>query len=542
MSIARTLGLAASFAFTLAACGGGETNVTSGTRDGILHIGNGSEPQDLDPHTTTGVPEHRAQMALFEGLVKLEGDTLDPIPGAAESWSVSDDRRRYTFNLRRDGLWSNGDPVTAHDFVYSWRRLLSPALGAEYAYQLYYLVNAERYHKSEIDDFSQVGVRAVDDYTLVVDLNYPTPFFLSLLDHNSLYPVHQPTIERFGRIDEAGTRWTRPGNLVGNGPFTLSAWELNRVIIVEKNPLYWDAESVQLNEIHLYPIENYTTEERMFRSGGLHATTELPIDKISVYRQEDPDLLRINPYLGTYFYLVNTDNPPFDDPRVRRALGMTINRDAIVNQVTKGGQLPAYALTPPGVAGYTPRAAVPYDIDEARRLLAEAGYPNGEGFPEVELLYNTNESHQKIAVAIQQMWQQALNIRVSLVNQEWKVFIESQNNQNYDLSRLGWIGDYPDPNTFLDMFVTDGGNNDTGWSNAEYDRLIAAAAREADPEQRLEFFQQAEEILVNEMPVIPIYTYTRLFLISPDLTGWPDNILDRHRYENMALRPATGQD
>jgi oligopeptide transport system substrate-binding protein len=280
----------------------------------------------------------------------------------------------------------------------------------------------------------------------------------------------------------------------------------------------------------------------MFRSGGLHATTELPIEKISVYREENPELLRINPYLGTYFYLVNTDRPPFDDPRVRRALGMAIDREAIVNQVTKGGQLPAYAVTPPGVAGYTPRAAVPYDIDEARRLLAAAGYPNGSCFPAFELLYNTNESHQKIAVAIQQMWQQALNVQVSLANQEWKVYIESQNNQNYDISRMGWIGDYPDPNTFLDMFVTDGGNNDTGWSSPEYDRLIAAAGREANPEQRLELLQQAEEILIAEMPVIPIYTYTRIFLISPDLVGWPNNILDRHRYENLALRPATGQD
>lgn len=529
-------------ALILAACGGGETNTESGTRDGILHLGNGAEPQDLDPHTTTGMPEHRVMLALFEGLVKLDPDTLEPIPGVASAWEVSDDGLTYTFSLRPDGLWSNGEPLTADDFVWSWRRLLSPALGAEYAYQLYFVLNAERYHKGEIDDFGQVGVRALDDFTLEVRLANPTPFFLSLLDHHSLYAVHPPTIQQYGRIDEAGTRWTRPANHVSNGPFVLKTWELNRVIEVEKNPHYWDADNVALNGIRFYPIEEYTTEERMFRSGGLHKTEELPIEKIAVYQEDNPELLRINPYLGSYWYLINTDRPPFDDARVRRALGMAIDREAIVNSVTKGGQLPAYTITPPGVAGYYPRAAVPYDVEEARRLLAEAGYPNGQGFPPFELLYNTNESHQKIGVAIQQMWQQELNIQVSLANQEWKVYIESQNNRNFDVSRQGWIGDYPDPNTFLDLFITDGGNNDTGWSNVEYDRLISAAARESDPARRLELFQQAEEILIEEMPVIPIYTYTRIFVISPDVAGWPDNILDRHRYEHLSLRPATGQD
>ena len=543
MKTSSALALATSILIGLSACGGGgETNVESGTRNQILHVGNGAEPQDLDPHTTTGMPEHRIQYALLEGLVKLDGETLEPVPGAASSWSVSADALHYTFNLRQDGRWSNGDPVTAHDFVYGWQRILSPALGAEYAYQLYYVVNAERYHTGEIDDFSEVGVRAVDDLTLEVELSHPTPFFLGLLDHHSTYPVHRPTIERFGRIDEAGTRWTRPENYVGNGPFNLTTWELNRVIVVERNPHYWDADNVALNEIHFYPIENYSTEERMFRSGGLHKTEDVPIEKIGVYREEEPELIRTNPYLGTYFYLINTTRPPLDDARVRRALAMSIDRESIVENVTKGGQLPAYTLTPPGVAGYYPRAKIPYDVEAARRLLAEAGYPNGEGFPAFELIYNTNESHQKIAVAIQQMWRQALNIDVTLANQEWKVYLENQNNLNFDISRLGWIGDYPDPNTFLDMYVTDGGNNDTGWSNPTYDSLIARAARTADPDERLEVFQEAEAILMREVPIIPIYTYTRNFLISEDVVGWPNNILDRHPYQHVSLEPRTEQD
>jgi oligopeptide transport system substrate-binding protein len=437
--------------------------------------------------------------------------------------------------MREGAKWSNGDPVTAQDFVYSWRRLVTPDLASQYAYQLFYLENAEKYYKGEIDDFSQVGVKALDDGTLEVKLNNPVPFFLSLLYHHSLYPVHRPTIEKFGGIDSRVSKWTLPGNLVGNGPFSLKEWELNKVIVVEKNPHYWDAAIVKLDEIHFYPIDNVQTEERMFRSGRLHITNEVPIEKIEVYREESPELIRMDPYLGTYFYRFNTLKAPFDDPRVRKALAMSIDRKQIVEKVKKGGEIPAYAITPPDTNGFTPKAAIPYDIEGARKLLAEAGYPDGKGFPEVELLYNTFEGHRKIAVAVQQMWKKALNIDITLSNQDWKVYIDNERTMNYTICRGSWIGDYPDPTTFLDMWVTGGGNNRTGWSNKTYDDLIAKAAAAASTEERYEYFQQAEALLAEEVPVIPIYTYTRVYLIRPEVKGWYPNIMDHHPYQHVYI-------
>jgi len=261
----------------------------------------------------------------------------------------------------------------------------------------------------------------------------------------------------------------------------------------------------------------------------------MPTERIAVYLQDNPELIHMHPYLGTYYYNINTTVPPLNDVRVRRALAMSIDRKAIVENITKGGQLPAHALTPPDTAGYTARAAVPYDIEQARQLLAEAGYPNGAGFPQIRLLFNTLETHQQIAVAIQQMWQQALNINISMYNQDWGVYLDSLRTMNYQIARAAWIGDYIDPNSFLDMYVTDGGNNRTGWSSQEYDDLIVLAANTAEQEERFELFQRAEEILMEEVPLIPIYTYTRIFLKSPDVRGWHPNIMDYHPYKYVYL-------
>ncbi|MBD3320648.1 MAG: peptide ABC transporter substrate-binding protein, partial [Chitinivibrionales bacterium] len=422
-------------------CGKRRTAVESGIEDQVLHIGNGAEPQDLDPHIVTGVPEHAIISALLEGLVAENPKDLHPVPGAAEKWDISDDRRVYTFYLRDNGRWSNGDPVTAHDFVYSFRRILSPALGSEYSYMLYCMRNAERYNKGEIDDFSLVGAAAVDSHTLVITLGSPTPYFLSLLAHYSWFPVHPGTIEKHGAIDRRGSKWTRAENYTGNGPFVLNRWEVNRVIIAEKSPTYWDADNVRLNAIHFHPIESEQTEERAFRSGQLHVTNGVPSHKIEYYRENSPELLRIDPYLGTYYYLVNTVRPPLDNPLVRRALSTAIDRTAIVENVLKGGQLPAHHFTPPGTAGYTACAHIASNPEKARELLARAGYPGGNGFPQIEVLYNTLESHQLVAQAIQEMWKKELGIEVSLINQEWKVFLNTQKNMEFDISRAGWIGD-----------------------------------------------------------------------------------------------------
>lgn len=512
-----------------------QTAVQTGIEQQILHIGNGDEPSDVDPHVTTGMPEAHLQYALFEGLVTKNGKTLEPEPAVAESWTRSEDGKTYTFKIRNTARWSNGDEITAEDFVWSWQRALLPALGNQYAYSLNVIRNAEQFNRGEITDFSEVGVKALDKYTLQVELNHPVPYFLELLDHHSLYPVHRATIEKFGAADQRGTRWTRPENFVGNGGFVIKEWQSNKVFSVKKNPLYWDAENIRLNEIHFYPIQQSTTEERMYRAGQLHITKTVPSAKLEQYHADKDPALRSFSFLGTYNYLLNTTKPPLDDVRVRKALAYSIDREQITSKVTKGGQIPAFHFTPPFENGYQATSNIPYDIEQAKALLAEAGYPNGEGFPPITIMYNTMEDHQKIAVVIQQMWKRALNINVNIQNQDWKVFLATLRTGDYQVARSGWVGDYYDPNTFLDVFVTDGGNNKTGWSNARYDELIALAANTVDEQQRLAYFQEAEALLVEEVPTIPIYTYATNSLVHPSVKNWHNNLMDYYSYKHVYL-------
>ena len=524
--IVRVVSLALVAAF-LGGCSAGESNVAQGNREGILHFGNGSEPQGLDPHVVTGVPESKIIDALFEGLTRKNPWTLEPEPGAAASWEFSEDRRVITFHMQPEGRWSNGDPVTAHDFVWSWRRALDPAMGNLYAYMLYPVENAEAYATGKIDDPALVGVRALDDMTLEVTLNAPTPYFLQLMDHYSSYAVHRETVERFGRATDRFTRWTRVGNIVTNGPFQLQKWELNRRIVVDRNPHYWDNGAVHLNGIVFYPTENIVSEERMFRVHQLHYTADVPLNKIPAYRKMADTPFVEAPYLGTYFYLLNTERPPLDDVRVRKALSLAVDREALTRNVLYGSNTPAYAITPPGTLGYQPPQLFRHDPEEARRLLAEAGYPGGAGWPGLELIYNTSESHRKIAVALQQMWKDALNITVTLSNQEWKVYLDSVSQMNFQVARRGWIGDYVDPNNFLDLYITDGGNNNTGFSDPVYDELILQRApRAATQEARFALFHEAETRLMEQMPILPIYTYASKHLVHPSVKGLPPNLMD----------------
>ncbi|MEQ8409500.1 MAG: peptide ABC transporter substrate-binding protein [Gammaproteobacteria bacterium] len=535
------IGLVAAVLLLLVGCGGGEdglTRVQQGNLDGVLHFGNGIEPEGLDPHIVTGNAENKIVSALFEGLVGKNPETLEVEPGVAETWEISEDGTLYTFHIRDDARWSNGDPVTAVDFHWSWNRILEPELGAQYNYNLFPIANAEEYANGTIDDFSQVGVTVVDDHTLQVQLKTPTPFFLQLLDHYSTFPVHRPTIEAHGAMTDRLSPWARAGNLVGNGPFNLTEWQINSHVRVEKNDTYWDADAIDLNAIVFYPTENLVTEDRMFRDGQLHRTAEIVLDRIPVYRAERPEIVHIEPWLGTYFYMFNTTEPPFDDVRVRKALAMAIDRDLLDESVMQGIVEPAYALVPPGTLGYQPPKTFEQSADRARELLAEAGYPNGEGFPEFEILYNTQESHRRMAVAIQQMWASELNIMVTLVNQEWKVYLENQDNFNYDISRRGWIGDYVDPNTFLDMYITDGGNNKTGFSDPRYDEIILREAPATlDRDARYELYREAETILMEAMPILPVYTYTTKHLIDPSVKGMPTNIMDHVNYKYIWLDP-----
>ncbi len=511
----------------------------SGSTPQILHLGNGAEPMGLDPQIVTGVPEHHIISALIEGLVTENKKNLNPEPGTAERWETSEDGLVWKFHLREDAKWSNGDPVTATDFVQSYQRMLTPSLGSQYAYMLHVVKNAEAYNSGKLKDFSQVGFEAINDKQLNITLKAPTPYFLSLLNHYSWFPVHIPTIKKHGGIDKPDNRWTLPGNFVGNGPFILDKWEINKVIVVKKSSTYWDRKTVKLEEIHFHPISDVEVEERAFRSGQIHVSNTIPLNKIEVYRKKDAGKLRIDTYLGTYFYRLNTKRKPLDDKRVRMALALAVDRESIVRNIHYRTVKVAGNITPPGTGGYTYQGSpLKYDPDKARQLLAEAGFPGGQGFPKLSVLYNSSEQHRRMAEVIQQMWKKNLGIEIELANEEWKVYLKTSQEMDYDISRAGWIGDYPDANTFLDMWLTDGGNNYTGFSLVEYDKLIADAANAPSVEARLALFQKAEGLLMEEMPILPIYFYTARYLINPRVREWHPTILNHHPYKHVYLAPA----
>jgi oligopeptide transport system substrate-binding protein len=504
----------------------------------VFRYGNGSEPQDLDPQQIQGTPELHLIEALFEGLLAEDPKDCHPVPGLAESWEISPDGLVYTFHLRANLKWSDGVPLTANDFLLSWKRMISPKFASQYAYLLYNFVkNAKDYYDGKITDFSQVGFKAPDDRTLVVTLSGPTPFLLKILaNHYAWHAVPIHTILKFGALDERSTAWTRAGNLVSDGPFMLKEWLPQQRIVVVRNPNYWDAATVKLDEVDFYPTEDTAGEERMFRSGQIDITTDIPNSKIDPYKREHPEELHLEPFLGVYYYRCNVTVPPLNDKRVRRALAIAIDREALIRDVTRGGQRPAYAVSYPGTAGYAPRAQITGTLDDARRLLAEAGYPGGRGMPTIQFTYNTNDNHKLIGEAVQEMWRKELGVNIELQNQEWKVYLDNQHTQNYQMQRAGWIADYEDPHVFLEIWETGNGNNDTLWSNAEYDRLLHEALQARDEAQRYEIYQKMDAILVDECPVIPIYYYTRTYLMSPRVKGYWPTLLDTHPFKYIYLQ------
>ncbi|HXA13593.1 MAG TPA: peptide ABC transporter substrate-binding protein [Opitutaceae bacterium] len=502
----------------------------------ILNFGNGTEPQDLDPQVVTGVPELNIILALFEGLVSYDPKDLHPVPGVAKSWEISPDGLVYTFHLREEAQWSNGEPVTAQDFVRSYQRILTPTLASEYAYMIFnYVAGAKDYYDGKLNDFSKVGIKALDDHALQITLVNPTPYLLKAMCHYAWFPVPIATIAKFGGLDRKGTNWTRPENIVSNGPFRLKAWLPQQKIVVERSPTYWDRTNVKLDEIDFYPVESADIEEHMFRTGQLDVTNDLAADKIPFYQHDHPDQLRIVPFLGIYFYCFNVKRPPLDNVKVRRALALAINRESLIKNVVKGNEQPAYAVSYPGTAGYYPQARLTGTLDDARRLLAEAGYPNGRGFPPLDLLYNTNSNHRAIAEAIQQMWKKNLNIDVGLTNQEWKVYLDSLTTHNFQLARYGWIADYVDPNSFIDLWETGNGNNHSNWGSPEYDRLLAASYTAKTDGERYALYQNMDTILVDELPIIPIYYYTRVHLVNPRVKDFWPTLLDIHPWNSVDI-------
>jgi oligopeptide transport system substrate-binding protein len=486
----------------------------------VLRYNLAVEPQYLDPAKSVGVAEFRVAYACFEGLAVFGANDV-PVPGAAEKWTVSPDGKTYTFTIRKNGRWSNGDPVTATDFEYAWKRLLDPGTASSNASQLFYLKNAEDYYTGKIKNDSQVGVKATDKYTLVVTLNAPCSYFPSLTVNPALYPVNSKIVEA------NPDKWAgNPGTYVGNGPFKLVNWVHHEKLEFVPNPYYWNKAKVKLEKLICYTVEEQSTALTMFDTGQLDLSDELPRPEIPRLMAEG--FIKQSPSIGTYYYMFNTRKPPFNDPRVRKALALAIDRDQIVKYITKAGEKPAFGFVPYGIpdAGSHQvfrKIGGDYfknnNVGEAKKLLAAAGYSDINKFPVVEILYNTNETNKQIAEVIQEMWREKLGIKTTLVNQEWKVYLQSRSEGSFQVARSSWIGDYVDPMTFLDIWATGNGNNFTGWINAQYDRFIDTAKSTNNPKVRYQALHDAEKLLMNEMPVLPIYFYTRPYIIKPWVKG-----------------------
>ncbi len=518
----------------LTACGNKQTRVQKGISSSTLHVGNGQELQGLDPHTITGISEIKVLRALYEGLVGQDEKDLSPTPAVAERWTISEDGKRYTFYLRKEALWNNGDPVQARDFEFAFQRILTPSIAAPNAYLLFVIKNAKRFNSGELS-WNGVGVRSVDDLTLEIELGNPTPYFLKLLSHPAWYPLKQDALTQYGNPFKRSSDWTRVGNLVSNGPFTLKSWKTNEYLAVERNPLYWDNSTNQLNQIYFYPTESREAEERSFRGGQLHITEALPVSKVGFYRDEKNPALQIDPYLGTFYLQLNTRKPPLSDPRVRTAMSIVIDRSTIVEDITQGMQIPAWGFTPSGIDNYDPGITEDRDEEVAKQLLAEAGFPQGEGFPELIYLYNTSENNKAVAESLQQMWQRTLGIKVTLINQEWKVFTQSRESGEFDILRSSWIGDYIDPSTFLDVWTSESGNNFTGWTSDHYDSFLYQSRIASSQEDRFGYFKSAEELLIREQPIIPIYFYTSVYLKHPAVKGYHPTLLNYHPWKHVFL-------
>lgn len=520
---------------TAGACAKRETPTDAGVRTQTLLVGNSAEPADLDPQTAAVLSDQNILMALFEGLTALDEQTAKPVPAAAERWDVSADGLVWTFHLRAGLKWSNGEPLTADDFVQSWRRVLTTALAAENASYLYALKNAEAINSGKLADLAAIGATAPDARTVVLTLERPTPYVPALVSLPAWFPINPRVLAKFGPLTQRGSAWTRAGNLVGNGPFTLTEWTPNARIVTTQNPHYWDVAHRQLRSVVFLPIENSDTEERDFRAGQLHLTFTLPVSKLATWRERDATKLRIDPLLQTIFLRLNTTKPPLNDPRVRRALSLAIDRDTLARTVLAGSRSAAHSFTPPGTGAYTARAHLGTDFASARALLAAAGYPGGNGFPKLEIQTLNNDLHAKLAEAMQAIWQRELGVRVTIAPAEQRTWIQNQQSLNYAISTAAWTADFPDPVTFLGLFPTAGTYNWTGWSNPAYDRLLEKAALTTDATQRVEIFQQAESLLLEESPVAPICFGAQIYLIHPAVKAWAPAPLVFHRYQLSRL-------
>ena len=492
----------------------------------VFRKNNGTEPGTLDPHRAEGVPASNVLRDLFEGLV-MEDPSGAYISGAAESWSLSEDAKTYVFKMRENGKWSNGDVVTAEDFVYGLRRSVDPATLSNYSSMLYPIKNARDIVLGKRSS-ETLGVRANGPTTLIIELEEPTPYFLSLLTHSTTYATHRPSVEKFG------ARFTRPGNLVGNGAFKLEEWRVQSHIKLVRNTEYWDNKNTTLEEVYYYPIDDVNSSFKRYRAQELDFTETVLAEQLPWIRQCLPGDLKISPYFGSYYYGFNNTQPPFKNkPKLRTALSMAVDRSVITDIILGAGQIPAYSLVP-SVKTFK---AVPANWSqwtqeqrnqEAQRLYSEAGFSKEKPL-EVEILYNTSDNHKRIALAIAAMWKQTLGVKTTLRNQEWKVFLETRRlKQGTQVYRAGWIGDYDDPYTFSQLLHSENEMNHPGYSNKEYDGLINLAAIKNAGEERLEILREAERPMLEDMPIIPLYFYVSQHLIKPWVSGLEGNVMDHH--------------
>jgi oligopeptide transport system substrate-binding protein len=535
-------------------------------KEQVIRVNIGTDPQTLNPLVSTGVPEANVQTQLFAGLMRLNKDGNSEPDLAAAAPTISADGLTFTFKLRDGIKWSNGDPITAEDFVWSWKKALDPRTASEYAYQLYYVKGGEKLNTvamtkkdaagkdvlgadgkptprtdaeiaADVEKaIAEVGVKALDAKTLEVKLEAPTPYFDKLVAFHTLYPVHRKSYEA------APDDWFRKPDMVTSGPFKMVSWTPKDKIILAKNPSFWDAANVKLDKIEYYLIDQESTSTTMYESGQLDIIESgVSATELDRLKKEKPNDLKILPDLGTYYYRFNVTKAPMNNANVRKALTLAIDRKLIVENITKGGQIPATGYVPGGLAdvsGDFRKTGGDFykdnDVATAKKLLADAGFPDGKGFPKLTIMYNTSEGHKNIAQAIQEMWKKNLGIDIELTNVEWGTYLDRQSKLDYQVSRAGWIGDYADPMTFMDMFVTNGGNNQTGWSNKDYDAAIATAKSSGDQKVRMENMHKAEKILMDEMPVMPIYFYVRVRLINPKVQDWSEPLtysMDlRHAY------------
>lgn len=516
-------------------CAKRETPVEAGNATQTMHVASVGEPSELDPHIINAPPDFKIVPMLFEGLVNADPATLEPRPGVATSWDVSADGLTYTFQLRSDARWSNGAPVTADDFLFSWQRALTPSLGSQYTFLFSTVVGADDYAAGRLTDFSAVGFAVVDAHTISVTLTQPTPYFLAILANNPVWsPVHRGTIESVGAMADRSSGWTKPETFVGNGPFVLSEWRPNVSITLQKSSTYWDAANVGLNELIFHTFDGSDTEERAFRAGQLHKTERVPVAKLPTYRDQTDSPLREIPSLIARFININTAHPPFDDVRVRRAFALAIDRDVLADKVFFGNASPARRIVPTGLAGYPTDGDFTDDADVARQLLAAAGYSQGAGFPAVALSIESG-GRNNMPEALQARWREVLGVNVEILLSETRVHWSKMQRHDYTLAIGGWIADYPDATAFLDLWKTESGWNFTQWTDSTYDQALSAAAKTPDGSTRATALRHAEAVLMADMPIIPVVFEKRAILVAPSVHDLSDNAMDRPDYRTVRL-------